>query len=142
MFTSKELDLLTLCITAYKREIEDDVLTYRSFESKSKDVTKRIDELQSEFFALVELWNKCYKLEREVKEAEQFNPTGAQAPFLIQENSMRPMKNVLKFQLEFMLMMHMSGREEEANSMLQRLFQTIDRVEGEYVPQQLELDLQ
>jgi hypothetical protein len=70
MFTSKELDLLTLCITAYKREIEDDVLTYRSFESKSKDVTKRIDELQSEFFALVELWNKCYKLEKEVKEVE------------------------------------------------------------------------
>jgi hypothetical protein len=40
-----------------------------------------------------------------------------------------------------MLMMHMSGREEEANNMLQRLFTTIDRVEGEYVPQQLELDL-
>ena len=53
---------------------------------------------------------------------------------------MRPMKNVLKFQLEFMLMMHMSGREEEANEMLQRLFKTIDRVEGEYVPQQLELE--
>jgi hypothetical protein len=58
------------------------------------------------------------------------------------ENSMRPMKNVLKFQLEFMLMMHMSGREEEANNMLQRLFSTIDRVEGEYVPQQLELEFE
>jgi hypothetical protein len=69
MFTSKELDLLTLCITAYKREIEDDVLTYRSFD-KTKDVTKRIDELQSEYFDLVELWNKCYKLEREVKTTE------------------------------------------------------------------------
>jgi hypothetical protein len=54
----------------------------------------------------------------------------------------KPMKDVLKFQLEFMLMMHSVGREEEANKMLQRLFTTISRVEGEYVPQQLELDLQ
>ena len=28
--------------------------------------------------------------------------------------SARPMKDVLKFQLEFMLMMHACGREEEA----------------------------
>ena len=56
--------------------------------------------------------------------------------------SARPMKDVLKFQLEFMLMMHSVGREEEANRMLQRLFNTIDRVEGIYMPQQLELDLQ
>lgn len=54
--------------------------------------------------------------------------------------SARPMKDVLKFQLEFMLMMHACGREEEANKMLQRLFGTIDRVEGEHVPQQLELE--
>ncbi len=54
--------------------------------------------------------------------------------------SARPMKDVLKFQLEFMLMMHACGREEEANKMLKRLFGTIDRVEGEYTPQQLELE--
>ena len=54
--------------------------------------------------------------------------------------SARPMKEVLKFQLEFALMMHSVGREEEANKMLKRLFSTIDRVEGEYVPQQLELE--
>ncbi len=53
--------------------------------------------------------------------------------------SARPMKDVLKFQLEFMLMMHACGREEEANKMLKRLFGTIDRVEGEHIPQQLEL---
>ena len=53
--------------------------------------------------------------------------------------SARPMKDVLKFQLEFMLMMHACGREEEANKMLKRLFGTIDRVEGDHVPQQLEL---
>ena len=52
------------------------------------------------------------------------------------------MKEALKFQLEFMLMMHSVGREEEANRMLQRLFNTIERVEGDYKPQQLELDLQ
>ncbi len=56
--------------------------------------------------------------------------------------SARPMKEVLRFQLEFTLMMHSVGREEEANKMLKRLFNTIDRVEGEYAPQQLELDLQ
>lgn len=56
--------------------------------------------------------------------------------------SARPMKEVLKFQLEFMLMMHSVGREEEANKMLKRLFNTIDRVEGEYVPQQLELEFE
>ena len=54
--------------------------------------------------------------------------------------SARPMKDVLKFQLEFMLMMHACGREEEANKMLKRLFGKIDRVEGEHVPQQLELE--
>jgi hypothetical protein len=53
---------------------------------------------------------------------------------------MRPMKNVLRFQLEFTLLMHRCGREEEAEKMLKRLFDTIDRVEGEYVPQQLELE--
>jgi hypothetical protein len=57
-------------------------------------------------------------------------------------SDVRPMKDVLKFQLEFMLMMHACGREEKANEMLKRLFTTIERVEGEYVPQQLELDLQ
>ena len=56
--------------------------------------------------------------------------------------SARPMKEVLKFQLEFTLMMHSVGREEEANKMLKRLFSTIDRVEGEYVPQQLELEFE
>ena len=54
--------------------------------------------------------------------------------------SARPMKDVLKFQLEFTLMMHIVGREEEANKMLQRLFTTIDSVEGEHKPQQLELE--
>lgn len=56
--------------------------------------------------------------------------------------SARPMKNVLRFQLEFTLLMHRCGREEEAEKMLKRLFDTIDRVEGEYVPQQLELEFE
>ena len=42
------------------------------------------------------------------------------------------MKNVLRFQLEFMLMMQYSGRDDEATKMLRNLFETIDQVEGEY----------
>jgi hypothetical protein len=56
--------------------------------------------------------------------------------------TVQPMKECLRFRLEFMLMMHMAGREEEANKMLKRLFEAIDMVEGDYKPQQLELDLQ
>lgn len=52
----------------------------------------------------------------------------------------RPMKEVVKFQLEFMLMMNMCGRREKAEEMLLRLLKTIDMIEGDYAPQQLELD--
>jgi hypothetical protein len=44
----------------------------------------------------------------------------------------KQLKDVLKFQLEFMVMMLNSGRTEEANSMMQRLFTSIERVEGDY----------
>ena len=44
----------------------------------------------------------------------------------------KQLKNVLRFQLEFMLMMQHSGRDEEANSMLSNLLETIEQVEGEY----------
>lgn len=53
--------------------------------------------------------------------------------------SPRPMKEVVKFQLEFMLMMNMCGRREKAEEMLLRLLKTIDMIEGDYAPQQLEL---
>ena len=45
---------------------------------------------------------------------------------------LKKMKDVLKFRLEFMILMLNSGRQEEANSMLQRLLATIDKVEGDY----------
>lgn len=45
---------------------------------------------------------------------------------------LKKMKDVLKFRLEFMILMLNSGRQEEANSMLQRLLDTIDMVEGDY----------
>jgi hypothetical protein len=45
---------------------------------------------------------------------------------------MKQMKEVLKFRLEFMIMMLNSGRQEEANAMLQQLLDTIDKVEGDY----------
>ena len=45
---------------------------------------------------------------------------------------LKKMKDVLKFRLEFMILMLNSGRQEEANSMLQRLLDTIDKVEGDY----------
>jgi hypothetical protein len=44
----------------------------------------------------------------------------------------KKMKDVLRFRLEFMLMMQNVGRLEEANEMLQKLFEAIDRVEGDY----------
>ena len=44
----------------------------------------------------------------------------------------KQLKDVLKFRLEFMLMMHSVGRVEEANEMLGKLFSLIEQVEGEY----------
>jgi hypothetical protein len=44
----------------------------------------------------------------------------------------KQLKDVLKFRLEFMLMMHSVGRIEEANEMLGKLFSLIEQVEGEY----------
>jgi hypothetical protein len=44
----------------------------------------------------------------------------------------RQLKDVLKFRLEFMLMMHSVGRTDEANEMLGKLFSLIEQVEGEY----------
>jgi hypothetical protein len=43
---------------------------------------------------------------------------------------MQKIKDVLKFRLEFMILMLNSGRQEEANAMLQQLLATIDTVEG------------
>jgi hypothetical protein len=45
------------------------------------------------------------------------------------------LKAVLKFQLEFMLMMQSVGRIELANDTLTNLFKTIEQVEGTYNPQ-------
>ena len=42
------------------------------------------------------------------------------------------LRDVLRFRLEFMLFMQQCGREVEANNMLQLLFSTLDKVEGEY----------
>ena len=44
----------------------------------------------------------------------------------------RKLKDVLKFRLEFMLMMHSVGRTDEANEMLGKLFSLIEQVEGDY----------
>jgi hypothetical protein len=44
-------------------------------------------------------------------------------------------KEVLKFQLEFMLMMQSVGRIELANDTLTKLFNTIEQAEGIYKPQ-------
>jgi hypothetical protein len=44
----------------------------------------------------------------------------------------KQLKDVLKFRLEFMLMMHSVGRTDEANEMLGKLFSLIEQVEGEY----------
>lgn len=45
------------------------------------------------------------------------------------------LKAVLKFQLEFMLLMQSVGRIDEANDMLTKLFNTIEQAEGIYKPQ-------
>lgn len=69
--TAKELDLLTCAITCYKRELEDDVLMYKSFGEATKDTTKRINDLQTEYFDLQVLWKRFVKLERQVQTQEQ-----------------------------------------------------------------------
>ena len=69
--TAKELDLLTCAITCYKRELEEDVLMYKSFNDVSKDTNKRISDLQTEYFDLQVLWKRFVKLEREVKTEQE-----------------------------------------------------------------------
>jgi hypothetical protein len=69
--TAKELDLLTCAITCYKRELEEDVLMYKSFNDVSKDTNKRINDLQTEYFDLQVLWKRFVKLEREVKTEQE-----------------------------------------------------------------------
>jgi hypothetical protein len=44
----------------------------------------------------------------------------------------KKMKDVLRFRLEFMLMLHSVGRSEEADKMLGKLFSLIEKVEGDY----------
>jgi hypothetical protein len=44
----------------------------------------------------------------------------------------KQLKDVLKFRLEFMLMMCEVGRTDEANEMLGKLLEAISQVEGEY----------
>jgi hypothetical protein len=69
--TATELDLLTCAITCYKRELEEDVLMYKSFNDVSKDTNKRINDLQTEYFDLQVLWKRFVKLEREVKTEQE-----------------------------------------------------------------------
>jgi hypothetical protein len=69
--TATELDLLTCAITCYKRELEEDVLMYKSFNEVSKDANKRINDLQTEYFDLQVLWKRFVKLEREVKTEQE-----------------------------------------------------------------------
>lgn len=72
-FSARELDKLTEAITCYKREIEDDILMYKSFKEDSpneKDHLRRLNELQTDYFDLVALWKKCAKLEREALKTE------------------------------------------------------------------------
>ena len=72
-FSAKELDKLTEAITCYQRQIEDDILMYKSFKEDSpneKEYVKRINEMQTDYFDLVALWKKCAKLEREALKTE------------------------------------------------------------------------
>lgn len=72
-FSAKELDKLTEAITCYKREIEDDILMYKSFKedsSNEKDHLRRLNELQTDYFDLVALWKKCTRLWREASKTE------------------------------------------------------------------------
>lgn len=72
-FSAIELDKLTEAITCYQRQIEDDILMYKSFKDDSpneKEHLKRINEMQTDYFDLVALWKKCVKLEREASKTE------------------------------------------------------------------------
>lgn len=72
-FSATELDKLTEAITCYQRQIEDDILMYKSFKEDSpneKEYLKRINEMQTDYFDLVALWKKCAKLEREALKTE------------------------------------------------------------------------
>jgi hypothetical protein len=66
-FSVAELELLELGITSYKREIKDDIMMYRKFEHKSKDVVKEIADLQNQYFDLETLWEKVYEVEKKVR---------------------------------------------------------------------------
>ena len=44
----------------------------------------------------------------------------------------KQLKDVLKFQLEFMILMLNSGRTDDANNMKDRLLATMEQAEGEY----------
>ena len=70
-FTSKQLDRLTECITCREREIEADILMYKSIKAPSKDVVKRMNDYQTEYFDLKVLWSLCHKLEREARKLEE-----------------------------------------------------------------------
>ena len=48
----------------------------------------------------------------------------------------RLLKDVMKFRLEFMVTMFNAGRSDMANEALQRLFELIEQVDGEYQPKQ------
>ncbi len=72
-FSATELDKLTEAITCYQRQIEDDILMYKSFKEDSpneKEYLKRINDMQTDYFDLVALWKKCAKLEREALKTE------------------------------------------------------------------------
>lgn len=70
-FSVAELELLELGITAYKNQIKEDIMMYRAFEHKSKDVMKEIADLQNQYFDLEDLWKKVYGVEKEVRAKEE-----------------------------------------------------------------------
>lgn len=70
-FSVTELELLELGITAYKNEIKEDIMMYRAFEHKSKDIMKEIADLQNQYFDLEDLWKKVYEVEKEVRAKEE-----------------------------------------------------------------------
>jgi len=72
-FSAIELDKLTEAITCYQKQIEDDILMYKSFKEDSpneKEYLKRINEMQTDYFDLTALWKKCTRLEREASKTE------------------------------------------------------------------------
>ncbi len=64
--TEKQFNLLTVCITCYKSQIEEDIFKFRKFD-QTDEVIDQINRMQTEYFDLEELWKLCYDKEKEAR---------------------------------------------------------------------------